>query len=331
MFQASLALGVLAISYGVHAKVHPFVTPEAQDAAFARVHKDLVPASMMPRDGRVTSARGAASAGGRAKALRATLSERISRMVTTATTSTARDGGAALPAQRRRSSVLAAAAAAAAVTATAVQEMQRRLLDFNTLETVLLCSSTGVLLGGMVFQSAEMRAGSFGYTLVTVFVGAVVIGSVGVFGWMLTIETKRTCRQRRTSAFTVSVLSAVRTSPLYKAVRRMTTFRGAPTDAAALAAAGAEGVVGGRTNLVLARMRRMTADWKGRQEERRVVTRAASSRAPATHGLASAGGVMHSNPVFSAMRQILTRERARGGAQPGEKQTGDEMIRIEQW
>ena len=62
-------------------------------------------------------------------------------------------------------------------------------------QTVLLSCSVAVLLGGMVFQSAALDAGSAGYALLTVAVACTIVAAVFLFVWMLAVETRRTCRR----------------------------------------------------------------------------------------------------------------------------------------
>lgn len=152
MFQASLAIGVLAVSFGVHGRVQPFVTPAAQQDAFLKAH-----ATYFGEPSSITAKKNTGPSPGRG--------------------------------QRRRN---ASVAASSGTMMDSISEM----IDFNRLETVLLCSSTAVLLCGMIFASAELDVNSPGYTIVTVCVSAVIISSVGMFVWMLAAETKRTCKQR---------------------------------------------------------------------------------------------------------------------------------------
>jgi hypothetical protein len=62
-------------------------------------------------------------------------------------------------------------------------------------QNVLLSCSLAVLLGGMVFQSAALDAGSAGYVLLTVLVACTIVAAVFLFVWMLAVETRRTCRR----------------------------------------------------------------------------------------------------------------------------------------
>jgi hypothetical protein len=154
MFQASLSLAVLAVSYGLQAKYHPFVTAVAQASALAE-HS--------------TSRAGNADA-------QSVQAERLSRRL-----------------GRRMSQVILDLAVSGARKTLASAEV---LLDFNVLETTLLCTSTAVLLGGMMFGSSLLAPGSAVYTLLTVCVGGVTIGSVALFAVMVAVETRRTCRRR---------------------------------------------------------------------------------------------------------------------------------------
>ena len=110
MFQASLSVAVLAVSYGLHAKYHPFVTSAAQASALAE-----------QRSGDVE------------KGAQAVLTRRLSRRL-----------------GRRGSQVAAELALSGARKTLASAQV---LLDFNVLETTLLCTSTAVLLCGMMFET----------------------------------------------------------------------------------------------------------------------------------------------------------------------------------
>ena len=98
---------------------------------------------------------------------------------------------------RRLSLVMADARNASASAAAVVTSHIAELLDFNLLETALLSSSTAVLISGMIFQSAAMPIGSPAYIGLTVFVACVFTASVGLFVWMLVVETRRSCQQKR--------------------------------------------------------------------------------------------------------------------------------------
>ena len=71
-----------------------------------------------------------------------------------------------------------------------------KLVDFNVLETVLLCSCVSIILGGMIFQSSQFEVGSAMYILLTIAVLAIMIGSILLFCYMLYAEMKRTCSSR---------------------------------------------------------------------------------------------------------------------------------------
>jgi hypothetical protein len=161
MLQASLAIGVLAVSYGFHARHLPFVTPDEQALAH------------------VETARRAWHEKGVGLADQGTGPATIGRPRRAAV---------------RRASV-AALAGAAADAAARLAHGADALVDFNVLETVLLSASSGVLLGGMIFQSAAMEQGGHGYVFLTVLVSALIIGSVALFIWMLGVETRRACRR----------------------------------------------------------------------------------------------------------------------------------------
>jgi hypothetical protein len=155
MFQASLSLAVLAVAYGLHAKYHPFVTAVAQAAALAE--------------------HSSSRAGGSVSNAQSATATRLSRRL-----------------GRRSSQVLVDLAISGARRTLATAEV---LLDFNVLETTLLCSSTAVLLGGMMFESSLLLPGTASYVCLTVCVGGVTIGSVLLFAGMVALETRRTCRR----------------------------------------------------------------------------------------------------------------------------------------
>ena len=122
---------------------------------------------------------------------------------------------------RRLSNVLAdvkmASVSAAAVATHHIEE----LLDFNLLETALLSSSTSVLISGMIFESSMMPVGSPGYVVLEVFVGGVFTVSLGLFIWMLALETRRSCVQKRLSADLSKVVDP--TKATMNPMRRMQT------------------------------------------------------------------------------------------------------------
>ncbi len=143
MFQASLSLSVIALSYGLHAKYHPFVTTAAQAKAVAEFAPP-VPAG--PRSG-LSSSRLSTSDASDARTQR--LSKRLGR----------RDSEVKLELELRnlqQTLQKMVHAGAAAV-----------LLDFNVLETTLLACSMAVLLGGMVFQSSQLSPGGVAYIVLT--------------------------------------------------------------------------------------------------------------------------------------------------------------------
>jgi hypothetical protein len=161
MFQASLSLAVLAVAYGLHAKYHPFVTSVAQARALAE-------------HGRRDSGRGR---GGADKTDRAAAqTRRVSRVL-----------------GRRNSDVALQMSLTSAQSALASIEV---LLDFNVLETTLLCTSTAVLLGGMMFESSQLVPGTAAYVFVTFCVAMLTVGSVLLFAFMVFRETRRTCKRR---------------------------------------------------------------------------------------------------------------------------------------
>ncbi len=156
MFQASLSLAVLAVAYGLHAKYHPFVTAVAQATALAE--------------------HSSSRAGDADKGAQSVQARRLSRRL-----------------GRRSSQISVDMALGRARKTLATAEV---LLDFNVLETTLLCTSTAVLLGGMMFESSLLLPGSAAYVFLTVCVGGVTIGSVTLFAAMVAIETRRTCRRK---------------------------------------------------------------------------------------------------------------------------------------
>ncbi len=155
MFQASLSLAVLAVAYGLHAKYHPFVTSLAQASALAE--------------------HGKSASAGAETVVASDRARRLSRRL-----------------GRRDSEIIQDLAVSGARKTLANAEV---LLDFNVLETTLLCTSTAVLLGGMLFESSRLLPGSAAYVFLTVCVGGVMIGSVAVFAFMVAVETRRTCRR----------------------------------------------------------------------------------------------------------------------------------------
>ncbi len=156
MFQASLSLAVLAVAYGLHAKYHPFVTAAAQATALAE--------------------HSSSRAGDVDKGAQSVQAQRLSRRL-----------------GRRGSDIVRDLAISGARKTLATADV---LLDFNVLETTLLCTSTAVLLGGIMFESSLLLPGSAAYVFLTVCVGGVTIGSLALFAAMVVIETRRTCRRK---------------------------------------------------------------------------------------------------------------------------------------
>ncbi len=78
----------------------------------------------------------------------------------------------------------------------AKQELTK-LADFNVLETVLLASCVAIILGGMIFESAQFPVGSGMYVALTIAVCGVMICSLLLFVWMLKVEVERTCKQSK--------------------------------------------------------------------------------------------------------------------------------------
>ena len=112
MFQASLALGVMVVAYGLHAKHQPFVTAVEQGVAVMR--RALASGGGGGGGGGAPEAASKEAAGGSGRALQAVGLHKARRA----------------PVVTRRSSIVAlegaAAAAAAAITET--------VIDFNVLE-----------------------------------------------------------------------------------------------------------------------------------------------------------------------------------------------------
>jgi hypothetical protein len=68
------------------------------------------------------------------------------------------------------------------------------LVDFNAMETMLLCSCVAIILQGMVFQSAEFTPGGAAYIILTIMTAVVMIGAVLLFLLNLFREARRTCQ-----------------------------------------------------------------------------------------------------------------------------------------
>ena len=74
--------------------------------------------------------------------------------------------------------------------------LKRRVMDYNVLETVLISSCVAIILGGMVFQSAELSPGSVGYIILTALVEATIVYSLVTFIVVLVTETQNTCEKK---------------------------------------------------------------------------------------------------------------------------------------
>ena len=155
MFQSSLAITIISVAYALHAMMMPFVSPLEQHA--------LVLTRVQQRGGTSDMDEAAGTDRG-------------------ARASTAR----AIQAQarkHRRSSIVAIAASTGATLT--------HITDFNVLESVLLLTCFGVLLGGAVFKSAVFKTGDAMDWALTVVIFSVLLAAFGVFAWMIVQELRR--------------------------------------------------------------------------------------------------------------------------------------------
>ena len=263
MYQASLALTVLAVSYAIHAKFHAFVTADAQATAFAQEHSKLVasledggvakPSELVAslEDGRVAKPSGvhdaaklasqkgrvllhvkapaSSASAGPISRLQQLHAANEAEMVTLAVGPTGSRALSRSRGSRRLSGMLNDVAAASIDSATTaaghVISEVAQLLDFNMLETALLSACIATLLAGMVFKSAALTVGGPWYTILTIIVAGVIVVSVGLFSWMLSLEIRRSCAQRRQIALAKKLKIARVTNtenPLRKLQRRLT-------------------------------------------------------------------------------------------------------------
>ncbi len=192
MFQASTCLAVLCVAYALQAKYTPFVSPKVQEAA-------VLATSGWLKSPPGTDDGGAAGPGAGVLGVRASLVPLGGRR---GSASASRDVGnhqAAEPDGATKA---------------------HHLMDYNVLETVLISSCVAIILGGMVFQSAELSPGSVGYLVLTALVEATMVGSLVTFIVVLVSETRATCNK-----------------PKKLQKQAPTTTRRAPPDAAAAATA----------------------------------------------------------------------------------------------
>ena len=152
MFQTSLALGIIAVAYGLQRWLSPFISAAEQHALV------LEAAHNGRADGDAHRRRRAGGA-----------------------TAAAADVAPLPP--RRRSSVAAVATAAAATL--------EHVTEFNVLESVLLVTCFGVLLGGAMFKSAVFEQGDFFHWSLTVMIFCMLLATMGMFGWMTAAEVRR--------------------------------------------------------------------------------------------------------------------------------------------
>ncbi len=229
----------------MHAKFHAFVTPEVQAAAFAQEHNKLI-ASLGGADS-VTAPglRNPATTRklDKPRATEAHVDDSVSAAVSSsvipgsASVPAVADGGSAMvsigttrtsrPTRRLSAVLLDATLVSAHIAADAAGHVVNdaaQLLDFNVLETALLSACTAILLSGMVFKSAALEVGGPWYVILTVVVVLVVIVSIGLFSWMLAIEIRRSCAQRRQTALTKKLKAAhkMTENPVRKLSRRLT-------------------------------------------------------------------------------------------------------------
>ena len=156
MFQSSLSLAVLAVSYALHAKHQPFATNNTQMEAFAEQEAKSAEVSQR-RKSDATARR---------------LSRRFGQHDSEIVLQLAKGG-------LKR-----------------VMHDAEVLLDFNVLETVQLSCSTTVLLCGMIFHSAQLSGHGASYLILTIVVAGVITASLAFFVWMVAVETRRTCKRQ---------------------------------------------------------------------------------------------------------------------------------------
>ena len=190
MFQTSCAIAIIAVAYGMQRSLSPFVSAAEQHAlvllasaaqARARARAQSRPAhdgppapvgglSVVTAQDHGAAAAAAAAGSAAAPACGA-----------------AAPGSSAAPTVRgRRQSVVIALAVAAAAGAT-----MEHITDFNVLESVLLMTCFGVMLGGAIFKSAVFVPGdAFDWTLTVAILG-LLLATMGMFAWMTLAEVRR--------------------------------------------------------------------------------------------------------------------------------------------
>ena len=70
----------------------------------------------------------------------------------------------------------------------------QQVIDYNTLETVFLITSTLILIGGMMFQSSTLHPGSLGYLALTGGLVVMIVASAFTFFCLLAYEAVRAFR-----------------------------------------------------------------------------------------------------------------------------------------
>ena len=168
-----------------------------------------------------------------------------------------------------------------------------QVIDYNTLESVFLITSTLILIGGMMFQSSSMSPGSTAYLFLTACLVVMIATSVVTFGCLLVHEAIRSLRFGR------------RFAAAAKATRQRA--RAASTDSAGDSTLGSPRPPTG----VLSNARTVTTQ--------RV---AMAPRATTSAEVATSGGYLSdcgeaASPVVISGRNPLFRPRSIGGSMDG--------------
>lgn len=192
LFQVSVTVAVLALAYGLHAKYQPFVRPESHKRALSNGSE-------------ATSARSCPTQVG----------------------AQARAAGLEGAMSRRRSSVAEFSRAATAAALDVAEEV-RHELDLNTLETMFLGCSIGLVLGGLTFQSARFEEGSAAYVFLAVLISLVLVGSILQFCFIVVVETYRSWKARAISSPRPERVATIHAIDRFKSISLSRFHRGQP-------------------------------------------------------------------------------------------------------
>ncbi len=162
MFQCSLALTVMIVSYSLQVKHQPFLGAPSTGGPATLGGVPTATAALLRSGGGSSGVRGVS-------------------------------GRAVIGGPRGGGSVRRASMAVVGAAAGAVAEGRRAIMHLNVLEATMLRSSVAVLLCGMAFQSGQVLETGIWYSFLAAVVGIILVGSAGLFVGMVVVETRKIC------------------------------------------------------------------------------------------------------------------------------------------